>query len=233
MLEKTTGIVLKTYKFSETSLIAKVFTRRFGLLSFLVPGIRSSKSGKGNLLQPGQLLEIDLYHRENKNFQRFKEFKVAYIPKEIHLNISKFSVLSFIIELTLHLVIEKEENAGLFDHVFESVIEIDIQDIAALYPVQQLLMISNIMGFQPSNNFTPVNRYFNLSEGLFQDGHFHGGHILDEDRSLLIHRLLRGEIQFTRDQRRQMLDDLLTYYRLHIPGFKELRSLEVLQEILS
>jgi len=232
MLEKTKGIVLKTYKYSETSLIAKVFTKRFGLLSFLVPGIRSSKSGKGNLLQPGQLLDIDLYHRENKNFQRFKEFKVSYIPKEIHLNISKFSVLSFLIELTAHLVNEKEENDGLFDHIFESIIEIDMHDIPALYPVRQLLMISNIMGFQPSNNFNLVTRYFNLSEGIFQDGHFHGGQILDEDRSLLIHRLLRGETGFKREERREMIDDLLTYYRLHIPGFKELRSLDVLQEVL-
>jgi len=232
MLEKTTGIVLKTYKYSETSLIAKVFTRRFGLLSFLVPGIRSSKSGKGNLLQPGQLLDIDLYHRENKNFQRFKEFKVAYIPKEIHLNISKFSVLTFLIELTVRLVNEKEENEGLFDHVFESIIEIDTKDIPAIFPISQLLSISNIMGFQPANNFNSTCRFFNLGEGLFQDGHFQHGEILNENGSLLIHKLLNGEIKFTKEERGKMLDDLITYYRLHIPGFKELRSVEVLHEIL-
>ena len=232
MLEKTRGIVLKSLKYSETSLITNVFTERFGQLTFLVPGIRKSKSGKGNLLQPGQLLEIDCYYRENKNFQRFREFKVAYIPQHIHTDIRKFSVLTFLIELTGQLVNDKEENAVLFAHIFKSVVYIDQTEIAGLFPVRQLLDISRIMGFYPSDNFNLHDKYFNLMEGSFQEGH-HGETVLDESESLLFHRLFKGETVFSNTERSTILEKSLDYFRLHIPGFRELKSREVLHEVLA
>jgi hypothetical protein len=34
-------------------------------------------------------------------------------------------------------------------------------------------------------------------------------------------------------QRQQLLEILLAYYRLHIPGFNDIKSLEVLKEVLA
>jgi DNA repair protein RecO (recombination protein O) len=233
MLEKTRGIVLKSLKYSETSLITRVFTERFGQLSFLVPGGRKSKTGRGNLLQPGQLLEIDCYYRENRNFQRFREFKVAYIPEFIHSDVRKFSVLTFLIELTDRLVNEKEENEALFRHIFRTIVEIDQAELSGMFPLHQLIVIAGIMGFKPSNDFNLTDRYFNLVEGRFQDYSHHGEEVLSEEGSLLIHRLLRGESGFNHAERRQLLDTLLLYYQLHIPNFKSIRSVDVLHELLS
>ncbi len=40
MIHKTKGIVLKTVKFGETSLVVTAFTEMFGLQSYMVNGIR-------------------------------------------------------------------------------------------------------------------------------------------------------------------------------------------------
>lgn len=233
MLEKTQGIVLKTHKYSETSLICKVFTRRFGLLSFMVPGARNPKRGRGNLLQPGQLLELDCYVRGNRNFQRFREFRVAYIPRLIHTDMRRLSVLIFLMELTAHLVSEQEVNAALFDHMYESVMALDSEGLSPLFPVLQLLAISDLMGFMPANDYSPANPHFSLSGGGFQAGFAPGRDLLDDGRSLVLHRLLEGERVFSRSERLMLLDDLLAYFALHVPGFRSLRSQDVLHDILS
>ena len=46
MVHKTKGIVLRTVKYGETSVIVTILTELFGLQSYLVNGVRTS-SGKG------------------------------------------------------------------------------------------------------------------------------------------------------------------------------------------
>lgn len=233
MLEKTRGIVIKTQKYSETSLILKLFTERFGLLSFMVPGIRKAKGGRANLLQPGQLLEVDLYYRENKNFQRIREFKVSYIPEHIHRDIRRFAVLTFLLEVTGQLINEKEENEALFEYLFDAIVSIDQSEITGLYPIYQLMQLSRIMGFYPSDNDGSINSYFNMTQGYFQAVADHEDVVLDEPDSLLLRRLLEGEVAFAPSERSSIMELLLKYFRLHVPGFRELRSLDVLHTVLS
>ena len=44
MFHKTKGIVLHTIKYSETSVIAKIYTEKLGLVSYMIKGVRSSKT---------------------------------------------------------------------------------------------------------------------------------------------------------------------------------------------
>ena len=79
MYTKTRGIVLHTVKYSETSVIAKIYTERFGLVSYIIKGVRSVKSKtKASLLRPLTLLEMEVANRENKQLQFIKEFRRAY-----------------------------------------------------------------------------------------------------------------------------------------------------------
>src|ERR1700712_2316525 len=94
-VHKTTGIVLRTIKYGETSVIAAIYTELFGLQSYLVNGVRtSSKKGPGraSLFQPGAILDLVVYHSELKNLQRIKEFKWGYLYKHIFSDIFKNSV---------------------------------------------------------------------------------------------------------------------------------------------
>ena len=72
---KTKGIVLRTVKYGETSVIVAVFTEKFGVQSYLVNGVRISTkkgSGKANLFQPSAILEMVVYHNELKQLQRLR-----------------------------------------------------------------------------------------------------------------------------------------------------------------
>ncbi len=81
-LHKTKGIVLKTVKYGETSLIATLYTELFGIQSYLVNGVRSSSRkgpGKANLFQPAAILDLLVYHNDLRNLQRIREFNWAIL----------------------------------------------------------------------------------------------------------------------------------------------------------
>ncbi|MFT3936946.1 MAG: recombination protein O N-terminal domain-containing protein [Chitinophagaceae bacterium] len=59
-IHHTKGIVLRTVKYGETSVIASIYTELFGLQSYLVNGVRTSSKkgpGKASLFQPGSILD--------------------------------------------------------------------------------------------------------------------------------------------------------------------------------
>jgi len=233
MLEKTRGIVLRIYKYSETSLIVKIFTEKHGLLSFLVPGIRSTKNKRGNILQPGQLLELDYNFRENKNFQRLGEYKVGYIAIHTASDIQRSCVLTFMIELGIQLVKEGEVNSELFDAMYDTIVEIDCQPIKGILPIQKLIELSLIMGFHPSNNFSAERHIFNLTDGAFQADYYSRKDLMSPSNSIIMKRLLENETQFDGHERAVLLAALLLYFQLHVPGFKPLKSQVVLHEVLA
>jgi len=72
-LHKTKGMVFRTVKYGETSLIVTVYTELFGVQSYLVNGVRTSTKkgpGRANLFQPAAILDLIVYHNELKHLQR-------------------------------------------------------------------------------------------------------------------------------------------------------------------
>src|SRR4030095_3209256 len=126
MLQKTAGIVFRTIKFSETSVVSKIYTERFGMQSYIINGVRSPKSRfKASLLQSLSLLEMEVYYRENRNLNRIKEFQPAYIFKSIPFDVVKSSVGLFMIDVLSKSIREEEPNTGLFQFIFEKVTSLD------------------------------------------------------------------------------------------------------------
>ncbi|HET9744500.1 MAG TPA: recombination protein O N-terminal domain-containing protein, partial [Chitinophagaceae bacterium] len=83
---KTKGIVLRTVKYGETSLIVTTFTELFGLQSYIISGVRTSTikgSGKANLFQPTAILDLVVYHNELKHLNRIKEFRWHHLYQHI------------------------------------------------------------------------------------------------------------------------------------------------------
>ena len=127
-VQKTKGIVLRTVKYGETSVIVSIFTEAFGLQSYLVNGVRvSSKkgSGKANLFQPTAILDLVVYHNELKQLQRIKEFKWAHIYSQILSDVKKNAVAVFMIELLAKCVKQPEANAELFQFTEDSFLHLD------------------------------------------------------------------------------------------------------------
>lgn len=237
MLEKTEGILFKSVRYSDTSLIVKLFTRKFGYLSFLVQGARSSKNKqKGNLLQPMNILELDLYWREQKNLLKLKEYNIAYMYKEMPMDFVKQSIGIFAVEVISKCIKDQEQNEPLFDYLRNFLIETDsTAQHQEYFPLLFLWNVSKILGFEPSMDHSEGN-YFNVAAGIFESIPASIEQALSLPESELFKRFAEGvhtrQLQFSGKERKVLLDKLLLYFQWHVPDFTSLQSPRILHEVL-
>ena len=207
MLDKTEGIVLKTVKYSESSVIATIFTKKFGSLSFIVQGLRSTKNKqKGNLIQSGNILQLEIYLKEQRNLNRIKEYSTAYIYT--NANFIKQSILIFCIELISKCVKEHEVNERLYDYVSLFLIELDKDEHSIENkPLYFLLETASILGFEFSMQNILNGKYFNLERGKFEDVPTSTQSNLNENETLLLKKLIavyydKNELKFNSTERK-------------------------------
>ena len=91
----TKAIVISTIKYSDTSLIVRLYTKEVGLVSYLLKGILKSKKGKLRTayFQPLTQLSIISSHQEKRNLQLLKEAQVIHVYESIHTSIVKQSIV--------------------------------------------------------------------------------------------------------------------------------------------
>ncbi len=240
MLEKTEGIILKTTKYAETSLIAKIFTKKYGMLSFMVQGVRSSKAKqKGNILQPLNILQLDIYLKEQRSLNRIREYSTAYIYKHLHSDFTKQSVAVFCIELISKCIKEQEVNERLYDYLSLFLVELDQQDGNGMEnkPLFFMLEIASILGFEPSIQNILIGNYFNLESGRFEAHFASRENSLDAHETSIFKKMIavyyeKNELRIDASERKLLLEKMLLYFRWHVTDFKELRSPAILHDIL-
>lgn len=236
---KTRGIVLQTIKYSESSVIVKVFTERMGLVSYIVKGVRSARStSKAALLRPLTMLEMDVTHRENKGLQNIKEYKRAYNYRSLPFDTMKSSIALFVLEVIAKSLKEHDAHEDMFEFVYECFCHLDeIEVMDNDFHLKFLVHYAAYMGFAPHGQYSEETPYFDMQEGCFTHHTTISSLILSRSSSQLISTLVSCsmlqplDIRLNRQIRRDMLHHLLKYYSLHLEGFTGLRSPEVLEMI--
>jgi DNA repair protein RecO (recombination protein O) len=245
MIHKTKGIVLRSVKYGETSLVVTIFTELFGLQSYLVNGVRTpTKKGapKANLFQSSAILDLIAYRNELKNLQRLKEFKWAYLYQHILSDVRKNAVALFMIELLSKCLKQPEANPKLFYFVEDSLQHLDEANdtVMANFPLFFALHLAVFFGFRISDEFTDNIHYLDLEEGRFVEHQPKHLHYLQDREAAVVSHILKimqpdelQEVVLNQEMRRRITHALEEYYALHISDFGTMRTLPVLREILN
>ncbi len=240
MLHHIRGIVLYHLRYSETSVIVKIYTDKFGLQSYLVKGVGSPKSRiRLGMFEYLNLLELVVYYREGKNLQTIRELQPIHFFSTLHSDIRKSSQALFINEVVLKAIKEEESNPALFKFLYQLVLELDKPgSFSPVFHLRFLLDFSSFLGFEPRRNYIRGS-WFNLREGVFEESRpEHTEYIAPEYTAclnVLLHQENTIDVSFSipAPDRAVLLNKLIEYYRLHLPTFGELKSPEVLHEVLS
>lgn len=240
MLVKTRGIIFKSIKYSETSLILDIYTEELGLQKYIISGVRSKKARTtASMLQIMSLLDLVVYHRENKTLNRIKEVQTAHIYTQLPFNVRRGAVGMFITEIARKTIREPEANRDLFQFLFDTLVHLDQtpRTIANLH-LHFLLELSQFLGFLPGDDYSEQTPFFDLQEGRFLAQKPAHTHFLSANQSQRLDQLLNldkencHQVIFTREERAQLLRSLLDYYRLHIENFPAVNAHLILEEIL-
>jgi DNA repair protein RecO (recombination protein O) len=241
MIEKTRGIILHQIKYSDSGIVAQIYTRKFGRQSFLIRGMRNRKAGKHNIFfQPLFVLDLELYYKEKREMQTLKEFSVSFTPFDIYSNIRKSAVAIFLGEVLTSVLREESPHEELFDFIEESVIYFEkTKENYANFHLAFLAGLSSFLGFEPAPRKHNSDIFFDMLNGCFvPEPPIHGSYSDEE-----VTRVLAGLFDASYDSistfpltgknRNDVLETMVRFYALHLPGLKKIKSLDILKEVFS
>lgn len=243
MLHYTTGIVLRAVKYGDTSLVCTIFTGIYGVQTYMVQGVRSSKTknNKAGLLQPATLLDMVVYHKPNTQLQRIREFQFAHIYKTLQEDIVKNSIALFSVELLLRLLPENAPLPELFDFALDYFKKLDEMQGEAIanFPLYFVIQCSHLLGYDIKGSYSKDTPHLDLHEGGYtQHSPVMPPFVNDEDSKALSKLLqvkdLTGLIhaEMNAAMRFRLLDWYVAFLQRHSQHMGNIRSLHVLQAIL-
>jgi len=243
MLHNTKGIVLRSVKYGDSSLVCTIFTGLYGVQTYMVQGVRSTRSNnnKAGLLQPSTLLDMVVYHKPNTNIQRIKEFQFAHLYTNLQQNIVKNSIALFSVELLLRLLPEQAPLPELFDLAFDYFIQLDAKqnDAVANFPLYFIIQCSRLLGYDIKGDYSKATPHLHLQEGSFtENSPVIPPYVNDEDAQVLSGLLQiqalsgLGSINMNAAMRYRLLDWYVAFLQRHSQHMGQIRSLHILQTIL-
>jgi len=237
MQKKMRGVVIYATKISDQKKIVEIFTDVTGCVSFVVH-IASGRRGGGNniLYQPLSLVDFvtDLKPGVNLHYLRDVQLSVPFLS--IPFNVYKTTIAVFLAEF-LHRALRIEyEDKPLFDFLTNSIQWFDeTKDSVANFHLTFMIQISRFLGIYPNAEGYKRGYFFDLMNGCFcRQIPMHTFYLKpDEAKWVRYFMCMRytnmNKFHLTRDQRMQCLNVIIDYYRLHIPGFPLLKSLDILK----
>lgn len=236
---KTKAIVLRTVRYGESRLIVDLLTEKVGRLSF---GCSLSKSNKGRikkqLFQPLTILEVVFDYRERLQLQRFRDLRISTPFVSIPFDSAKLAITLFLAEFLNFSTRDERNNQPLYAFIEKSLLWLDsVQQAFANFHLVFMMHLTLFVGFYPNLEGYKEGAWFDLRDGSFSLACPHHPDYLFPKEAMRISTLMRMNydnmhlFRMSRAERNRCVEVILYYYRLHIPNFPELKSLEVLREL--
>ncbi len=239
MIHKTRGIVIHNIRYTDNSVISHIYTEGFGRLAFMVNGARSRKGTvRINLLHHLSILEMEVYIKQSRELQRIREMRLHETLAGISGHPVKNAVAIFVAEVLYRTLQEQEANPAMFTFLVNAIKILDLSDSGyANFHLLFLMGLTRHLGFYPRNNYNRTREYFDMENAVFIEKqplqpcfiappasrHFAGvmGCSFENMDSLKLNSDLRNEL----------VTGLLDFYRYHLPGMGQIKSLPVLREV--
>ncbi|MBL6878306.1 MAG: DNA repair protein RecO [Flavobacteriaceae bacterium] len=239
MLVSSSAIVLSKVRYQDNDLIIKCLTRDLGVVSYMVKNISVSKKSKNKFafFQLLNILDLETNYNPNRSIQYIKDLKIKYSFKSLHTNIYKSSVVMFLSEILSTIIHNEIEDVELFDFIEDSLIWYDQSKDSSAFYLIFLMKITNYLGFYPDCTNMDYN-YFNLEEGLFENSK-NSKYVISGDDLVLFKTILGIKFDsyklpfIDKLKKKDILKNILIYYKLHVDGFKDPKSLKVLNQIFA
>jgi len=240
MILSTKGIVLHSMDYSETSIIARVYTQQLGLQSYIVKGVRKKGARiKRNLFAPLSIIHLTANHKEGEGLRVMRDASCSHHINSIATDMAKTAVSIFISELLTRAIPSQMADPNLYQFIEDAVLSLEgSNESIAGFPLGFTISLTQFMGFDPHNNFSTENHYFDMVGGNFchqpPEHPYYFSSPLSNIFSEILTAIDAGIICIRTDYaiRNELLKRMLEYFRIHIPTFGEIKSVKVLSDVL-
>ena len=231
MIQKSAAIILRR---------VKAYTEQFGLQSYLVKGARTKRSRfKANYFEVFAVLELVASRKENHSLHTLRELSLLQPHHNIALDLAKSSQALFLAEVLTKCLQEGKPDPTLYHFLTTAIHLLDLEAKAnPHYHLVFLIRLAHHLGFCPATS--PENTsYFDLNYGEFTGLRPEHNYFLDPPLARQFGQLLHHGFQtlehlhIPKPQRKELLEKLLDFYRLHTDNFQHIKSHHVLETVIN
>ena len=169
---KTEAIVLKTFDFRETSLIAHFFTKEYGRLDGVLKGIRKEPKKFGSTLEPFSSNQIVFYQSQNSQLHLVTQCDIKNNFNNIRGSLAPIAFASYLVDLLKHFMAYEEKNQEVYDLAVFALEQmdsgVDVEKVLRIFTIKFLKLI----GFKPRLDSCIIcdrvisgDAYFNVKRG--------------------------------------------------------------------
>ena len=238
-LLKSNGIVVRSVKYGESSLILEILTETDGLTSFIVSGVRKKKGATASLYRPMQQLSIVHYPSKGESLARIKEVKLSYHYNQLLSDVPTTALGNFLIECTQKVAKEKDIKSRFYGFLIDSLLYIDQYPTEVNnYHLYFISKLAELCGYEIEENYSEVNCFFDITQGNFTSHEvIYELYRPDQELARLLYFILSSEeyqlqtLKLSRDEKYAFLDMMLAYFGYHVPGFTRPKSLDVFKVV--
>ncbi len=227
MIINTSAVVLRSFPYGETSIIARCYTRDHGKVSLIVKGARRKKSPMAAYFQPLNYLDIVYYYRQTRSLQSISKASFVEIWSDKNQDIKKITYSMAAVELIERTNTDNDPHPELFDELV-TVLKLFNSSTLRLNIIFWYFQIKllTILGFKPD--------FYNLEHGniKFPDPFLgpNSKQILEDLNNHSIGNI--GNVSATSKDRKAISEYLTANFQYHFDGLDNLKSFSVLKQII-
>lgn len=236
MFVTTKGIVLHKIKYSDTSLIVKIFTEKFGTQSFIVKNAFAKKTKINHTFFTSlALLEVTFDDHQLHKLSFLKDVSFISHFKVIPFDPLRNSILFFYNELFYKLLFSSMQDEMMYEILENGILELD--DPNDFKPDQHLHLLSRVihcLGISPENDYSSIKPYFCLEENRFGDLYLENKLFLSASASSYFSEILSLKVIQTPSKiiRNEVLYGMVNYLIMNNEHIKSIDSLPILIDLM-
>ena len=134
---------------------------------------------------------------------------------------------------------EEHPVENMFDFIKNSLLVLDLKhDNCSNFHVYFMIQLSRFLGFYPQGEYSLETPIFDLKEGRFVRQLPSHVNYLTTQISKHFYDIISSSYETVQEWkidtavRKSILQAMIVFYQLHLPSFKEIKSQEVLEEVL-
>ncbi len=239
MKEKLRGIVLGTVKHSDKNNIVTIYTAEYGRMAFISKcGSGTKRHSQNALLMPLSIIEINTSIHKNKDLQLLGQITPLAVYRDIYFNPIKNCIGIFIADFLNRVLRDTPPDSLMWKYIADSLLYFDFTKTGiANFHIAFIFSLSSFLGIQPDTTGWQEGSIFDMQAGRYTTlSPVHSNTICGEEAKMLL-KLSRMNyanshlFRFNQEIRNRIIDHILHYYELHIPGVAGMKSTEILRSL--
>ena len=239
MWQKEVGILLSVTKHNDKTSIVNIFSREQGYTSFIYYLARNSKgAAKNALLQPLTRVEYESKGaRQGSNIQHLSQIRNRAPFKTIPFDPVKRTIAMYLSEFLTYALKNEEMNMPLFNTIDNYTEWLDSAENYSNFHLLLMIEVGKHLGIMPDSSLYKSGYFLDMKEGEYVEREPGHTDFINQQLSYKLALLSATHLNtmqntpLTHQERVILLRMLNNFYRIHIPLFPVLKSIDILEEI--